>query len=137
LLACCRRRLLGVEFVVNRAVHRLDVVEHSKAPSMTSSCALPLWGMRMSLQTSPTTRPLQQTKRNAPASIWYELAPSWLLMRMISFASGRTLTCAAWRMRIMCFVYSLLPSMRLLLWATMKGSKPSFLSPRRTSMVGM
>ena len=36
-----------------------------------------------------TTRPLQQTKRNMPASIWYELAPSWLLIRMISFASGR------------------------------------------------
>ena len=46
----------------------------------------------MSSTTSPTTMPLQQTNRKTPASIWYELAPSWLLIRMISFASGRALT---------------------------------------------
>ena len=91
----------------------------------------------MSSTTSPTTRPLQQTKRNMPASIWYELAPSWLLIRMISFASGRVCTCPAWRMRIMCLVNSALPSTRLAPWATMKGSKPSLRRPRRTSMVGM
>ena len=42
----------------------------------------------MSFDTLPTTRPLQQAYLNTPLSNWYELAPSWLLIRMISFASG-------------------------------------------------
>ncbi len=74
---------------------------------------------------------------NMPASIWYALAPSWLLMRMISCASGLVLTWPACRMRIMCLVNSALPSTRLCPCATMKGSKPSLRKPRRTSMVGM
>jgi hypothetical protein len=55
---------------------------------------------------------------------------------MISFASGLVCTWPAWRMRIMCLVYSALPSTRLLPCATMKGWKPSRQRPRSTSMVG-
>jgi hypothetical protein len=133
LVAVQRQRLHGI----GRRVDRLEVVEDAERPVDHVILDVALVRDADVVGDGAADQPLQQTKRKTPASIWYELAPSWELMRMISLASVRAWVSPAWRIRIMCFVYSVLPATRLRLWATMNGSKPSFFRPRRTSMVGM